>query len=181
MSLIHDTIKINLIREGYLPNYPYHLISDEEMCDAFLSDNNTGYFFDYYPLIDQSLKVPYDNIVKAIRYYLNECKKPEVDEYRFPDWVYSYMLGAAISINSDPYDIQELADLMNVSIDYGDFSTLLSTNCYRISREWLKKLNDTSTQSEDGEDIDLRPPTIFGEPHVIKYLRLMQVKVGEVS
>ena len=70
---------------------------------------------------------------------------------------------------------------MNVSIDYGDFSTLLSTNCYRISREWLKKLNDTSTQSEDGEDIDLRPPTIFGEPHVIKYLRLMQVKVGEVS
>ena len=181
MSLIHDTIKINLIREGYLPNYPYHMISDAEMCDAFMSDDNSGYFFDYYPLIDDSLKGPYDDIVKAIRYYLAECKDPNVDEYQFPDWVYSYMLGSVISINSDPYDIQDLADLLNISIDYGDFSVLLATNCYRISREWLKKMSYTSSQASSDDDIDLRPPTMFGEPHVIKYLRLLQVRVGEVK
>lgn len=36
MSYIHDIIKILYVREGYLPNYPYHLISDGEMAYAFL-------------------------------------------------------------------------------------------------------------------------------------------------
>lgn len=38
MSLVHDLIKIKYVREGYLPNYPYHLISDSEMCDAFINN-----------------------------------------------------------------------------------------------------------------------------------------------
>ena len=36
MSLIHDIIKIKYINLGYLPNYPYHMISDREMFDAFI-------------------------------------------------------------------------------------------------------------------------------------------------
>ena len=48
MNSLHDTIKIDLIRQGYLPNYPYHMISDIEMCKAFLDvDNHTGAFYDY--------------------------------------------------------------------------------------------------------------------------------------
>lgn len=35
MSFIHDIIKIKYIREGYLSNIPYHLVSDEEMFYAF--------------------------------------------------------------------------------------------------------------------------------------------------
>ena len=34
---IHDLIKIKYIREGYLPNYPYHMISDEEVFNAFIN------------------------------------------------------------------------------------------------------------------------------------------------
>lgn len=181
MSMMHDTIKVNLIQQGYLPNYPYHLISDEEMCDAFIKEDGTGYFYDYYPLVDDSLKSPYDNLVKAIMHYINECKQPQVDEYVFPDWVYSYMLGSVISVNSDGYDIQDLADMLNIQVDYGIFSPSLSSACYQVSQEWLKKVTPDSRylRTED-ETLDLRPPTIFGEPHVIKYLRLLEVQVGEV-
>ena len=61
MSLLHDIIKIKYTRLGYLPNYPYHLISDEEMFNAFIdldsesasgsgSPSTEAYFFeDYYP------------------------------------------------------------------------------------------------------------------------------------
>jgi hypothetical protein len=60
MSLIHDIIKIKYTRLGYLPNYPYHLISDAEMFDAFINlsgtDDSSGssdyverFFTDYYP------------------------------------------------------------------------------------------------------------------------------------
>ena len=48
-SYIYNLIKIKYIREGYLPDLPYHLISDNEMYDAFLSYNEeqdtfSGYF-----------------------------------------------------------------------------------------------------------------------------------------
>lgn len=177
MSFLHDTIKINLIRQGYLSNYPYHMISDSEMCDAFLSESNTGFFFDNYPLLDKELEKPYNDLVSAIRYYINQLKSPHSDDYVFPDWVYSYMLGSTISVNSDAYDIQYLADMLNIDIDYGDFSALLSLNCYRISKEWLRKLPQTESQMLDDSNIDTRPPTIFGEPHVVKYLRLLNVSI----
>lgn len=181
MSMMHDTIKVNLIQQGYLQNYPYHLISDEEMCDAFIKEDGTGYFYDYYPLIDESLRIPYGNLVKAIMHYIDECKQPEVDEYVFPDWVYSYMLGSVVSVNSDGYDIQDLADMLNIEVDYGVFSSSLSSACYQVSQEWLKKVSpDSRYLRMEDERLDLRPPTIFGEPHVIKYLRLIEVQVGEV-
>ncbi len=49
--LTHDIIKIQYSREGYLPDYPYHMISDREMFNAFIcidykltiSDGGTGY------------------------------------------------------------------------------------------------------------------------------------------
>ena len=53
--MIHDIIKINLSRGGYLPDYPPHLISDEEMCHAFISHEGTNrgiidWFHSNYPV-----------------------------------------------------------------------------------------------------------------------------------
>ena len=170
MSLIHDTIKINLSRLGYLPNYPYHMISDSEMCDGFLSSDNTGYFFDYYPLLDNSLQLEYDALISAIRYYIYELKNPNSDDYTMPEWVYSYMLGSTISIKSDEYDISYLADMLNVKIDFGVFSADMQRVCLDVSTKWLKKLSDADKLH--------RPPTIFGEPHVIKSLRLANADIN---
>lgn len=68
-NIIHDLIKIRYVNEGYLPNWPYHMIADDEMCDAFIrleQDINNkglpdgpyyykGYFFLMYPLLNQCL------------------------------------------------------------------------------------------------------------------------------
>ena len=37
MSFIHDIIKIKYSKLGYLPSYPYNLISDKEMFQAFIN------------------------------------------------------------------------------------------------------------------------------------------------
>ena len=170
MSLVHDTIKINLSRLGYLPNYPYHMISDAEMCDGFLSNNNTGYFFDYYPLLDINLQAEYDTLVSAIRYYIEELKNLNSDNYTLPEWVYSYMLGSTISVKSDEYDISYLADMLNVKTDFGIFSADMQRLCLDVSTKWLKKLSYV--------DRLYRPPSIFGEPHVIKSLRLASADIN---
>lgn len=177
MSRLHDYIKINLTSTGYLKNYPYHMISDEEMCDAFLS-SGTCYFKDMYPLLDSSLSEPYEKLITTLSYYMQECKNHKGDEYQFPDWVYSYMLGNVISVSSDPYDIYGLSKLFNISTEWGEFSTLLSLNCYRESQKWISR-NSEQLAEFRGNYISLRPPTMFGEPHVLKSLRLKSVQIGD--
>lgn len=180
---MHNVVKINLSRSGYLPNYPYHLISDSEMCDAFLAEDGSGYFKDQYPLPSENLQSEYDALVAALRYWLDMCKNSDVDEYEMPDWVYTYMIGGAISSKSDDYDKYDLAVLLNLDdvTQYGEFTETIAENCYEISYKWLNKLGSASRYVflENGTRFDTRPPTIFGEPHVIKYLRLQQVRVGE--
>ena len=46
MNYIHDIIKIMYVREGYLPNYPYHLIADDEMMFAFLHNKKKRNYID---------------------------------------------------------------------------------------------------------------------------------------
>ena len=58
---IHDFIKIMYTDMGYLPNYPYYLISDEEMFDAFLRDDQ-GFFNDYYPCPADNLQTEYERV-----------------------------------------------------------------------------------------------------------------------
>lgn len=169
MKLIHDTIKILFIEEGYLPNYPYHLISDEEMLDAFISSDDTGFFFDYYPLVDESLKSEYDKLVEEIRYHISVFKTS--DSYELPNWIYSYMLKTVISTQSSEYDIHDMLVLMNLDNLNDIFTEEASAFCYETSSKWIAKL--PKAQQEH------RPPTIFGEPHVIKALRLQDVKVGK--
>ena len=72
--IIHDVIKMNYIRMGYLPDYPYHLISDKEMCDAFLNDGDFSYFADNYPCVDPSLQDEYDELVNNLKWHLEKLK-----------------------------------------------------------------------------------------------------------
>lgn len=163
-KLIHNIIKIKYVNEGYLPNYPYHLISDAEMCDAFISDDGTGFFFDFYQLPDDSLYDEYTALVDALKYYIAKLKESAEAEYTIPDWVYSYMLGQVISQSSDQQDKHDLFVLMNMDNVEDDFSVNISKYCLKISKIWLSKI--------PREKKGLRVPTMFGEPHVIKYLRL---------
>ncbi len=176
----HDLVKIKLSRLGCLPDYPPHLISDAEMCDGFFpydydpENPDSGYydfmhkdlnfFRDTYPLLDDSLQDAYKTLVTEIAYHLYQLKISTFDEYELPDWVYSYMLGFVITENSTTKDKHDLFVLLGTDNLYDEFNAACSAACYKESIEWLAKL--TATQKEH------RPPTMFGEPHVIKSLRL---------
>lgn len=232
----HDVIKMEYSKQGYLPNYPYHLISDAEMFDSFLcfrcivteedaskivqgdfslwespksyvslyklksyefiqedgvtklllegsksklSDFNilSGldadcvlspdcYFSVNYPLLFDTFEEVYDKLTEALVFhideYLNSLNSPEL--YVIPDWVYSYMLGTVISVNSSQQDIHDMLVLLGLDNLDDVFTEKIFQSCLEISTKWVNKLPpDKNT---------MRPPTIFGELHVIKSLRV---------
>ena len=193
--LIHDIIKIKYVQLGYIKkNYPYHLISDEEMFNAFI-DLGTGFtgsmidpdvrFFDsYYPnpfaeedyiyqkknsrgeIIDEiSLKGEYDKlqayIISSINGYLQYYGTPEETEHQLPDWIYTYMLGEVVYTQSEYLDIQDILAMLDCSNLDNEFTRDACVACYATSLNYISTLTT-----------GIRPPTIFGEPHVIKNLRM---------
>lgn len=172
-KLTHDLIKMNLAREGYLPNYPYHLLSDKEMIDAFIKIDSggtlSGYFADFYPdsYLEGEMSDEYRTLVDGICYHLGQYLMNK--EYIIPDWVYSYMLGSCIGPQSDTLDKHDLFVLLNLDNIDDEFDLPIHKSCYDISKEWVHKLSPSVQEH--------RPPTLFGEPHVIKSLRLAQVDV----
>lgn len=181
MSFTKDLVKIHLINEGYLPNYPYHLISDEEMCDAFINEDE-GYFFDEYPLLSDKEETSnaYKDLVNVIKYFIAELKLSKQDSYELPNWIYSYMLGRVISVNSDILDIHDLIYPLGVDNIEDIFDARCEDRCLEISKLQVSvmetyKLKDSSGNyilGADGDPLTNRPPTIFGEPHIIKYIRV---------
>lgn len=175
MSFVHDLIKIKLSESGFLPNYPPHLISDDEMCDAFLSPEYShtstdavDYFHLQYPCFSKDLSIVkvYTSLVKDIRKELNAFKADLSESRVLPDWVYSYMLGQVVGPNSDTIDIHDLLELLGVDNIDDRFTLAAAKRCYSASVRWLRRYGNQVT----------RTPTIFGEPHVIKCLRLLQVE-----
>lgn len=166
MSFLHDVIKINFINIGYLPNTPYHLISDAEMFDAFLRDD--GFFADFYPCPSESLEVAYaalkECIVDKINAHLYDPNVP------VPDWVYSYMLLRPITFDSSEADIAYLYELLGIPNIQGvyEFNAQVAEACYLHSIDWLKRVPSRHYD---------RPPTMFGETHVTKSLRLDQANI----
>lgn len=165
MNLVHTLIKIKYVREGYLPDWPYHLISESEMCQAFLRES--GYFYTNYPCLDSTLLSIYTTLYDYIRDTIQQALNSKNDEFELPNWIYSYMLGNVISINSNKLDIHDLLVMLNADNIDDEWTPLASRLCYQVSTAWLGK-----TQ---GNPIE-RPPTIFGEMHVIKSLRLDNAK-----
>lgn len=175
MSYIHDVIKIRLSQLGYLPDTPYHLISDEEMCNAFIG-NDASYFFDYYPCNESELSDEYATLVSAIRYHVSQMIQSADENAKLPDWVYSYMLGAVIGPMSDPMDIHDL--ILPLGVDNIDdiFDSNAMFACLAASKKWLMKIKRVDVQLPDGSILNTRPPTMFGEPHVVKYVRLEDLR-----
>lgn len=176
-NFIHTLIKIKYINEGYLPNYPYRMISDKEMFDAFTDDE--GYFNYTYPCINPDLQNQYDELKQFIFdvIALYQDYNAEVQErvrnqfekgFSIPDWIYSYLLGNTVSIHSPEASVQDLYDLLNLENETTEFTPELSQECYDVSKEWVLKLPAKYVN---------RPATMFGEPHVFKSLRLQSVNV----
>jgi len=194
---IHDLIKVKYIQEGYTANYPPHLISDKEMIEAFLSYYDYDYrtldeiedgvvltddqrwerflegtepcfFRDNYPLVDKSLNDQYRKLVDEICFHITEFLESLEDQPKLPDWVYSYMLGYVIGPASSQLDKHYLLCLMGVDNTMDDYNLLAAKSCYEDSCYWLSRYS---------ANLYHRPPTMFGEPHVIKYLRLNSMEV----
>ena len=164
---IHDRIKMLYTELGYLPNYPYYLISDAEMIEAFCKDG--GYFEDMYPCPCDDLEEPYERLKEAI-WLRFEAYLAAPQEVKIPNWVYQYMIMRAITYASEEENISYLYDLLGLDsrANLCEFTPQIARGCYRTSQEWMKK---RPSQYKD------RPPTMFGETHVTKCLRLKQANV----
>lgn len=160
--LTHDIIKIKYTREGYLPDYPYHMISDEEMFDAFIYSETDNFFNDNYPCLYESFEDRYKTLVDSIKYHIE--KYMNNNNYEIPSWVYSYMLGTTISDTSDQLDRHDLLVMLNMDNPEDAFNEDICNKIYEISQAWVSKLVSA--------DAAYRPPTMYGEPHIIKSLRL---------
>ena len=69
--LVHDILKIRYSDDGYLINYPPHLISEEEMFDAFMNASGEGYFTDNYPyMLEAEQADNYNQLVLSIMSYI---------------------------------------------------------------------------------------------------------------
>lgn len=196
--LIHDLAKIKYVNLGYIKkNYPYHLISDEEMFNAFIDLGNEDFnkrttlidpevrFFDmYYPnpfteedviykkrnakgeVIEEiSLSGEYSRlksyIVASINDYLKYYGTSEESDHIVPDWVYTYMLGEVVYQQSDYRDVEDTLTLLHCSNLDNEFTQDACVACYSTSLNYISTLTT-----------GIRPPTVFGEPHVIKNLRM---------
>lgn len=151
---------------GYLPGYPYHLISDEEMFQAFIRED--GFFSDFYPCPDDRMTDQYELLKSAIKECIDVHLQDGID---IPDWVYSYMLMSAVTFDSEEADIDYLAQLEGITYtnNVAEFNYELAEACYETSLAWIKKQFVNRNIK--------RPPTMFGEPHVIKSLRLDQANM----
>ena len=196
MTLVHDIIKIKYSNLGYLPGYPYHMISDREMFDAFidLSVDEYGdedkipsgvYFFeDNYPnpfiennltykqldkegevTTEADLSLEYKKlrkyIVKVINAYLTYHNTELAASYTIPNWVYTYMLGEVVYNNSEYQDIYDTLALLGDNNIDNKFTSKSCALCYATSYKYISK-----------KTVGNRPLSVFGEPHVIKQLRL---------
>lgn len=197
-NFINQVCKIQLSREGYLSEYPYHLISNSELADAFFEtqvtivDNNIQVdasfensrdFFHQNFICDTSwspeVKYGYQKLHRAIQLIVGNWKylqsasishmtldtddvQCELTVDALPDWVYSYILHKVICQRSSDADIHTLLDLLDIDNPLDEFSAEVAEKCYKVSAEWLAKF----------PQIYHRPPSVFGEPHVIKSLRI---------
>lgn len=199
-NLINQIVKIRLSQAGYLPDYPYHLISNVEMVDAFFetrvtADSNGVYvdtgFENSNDFFHQTYSYPREWTASALEAYQKLCRAIQIivgnwkylqaaaissiivdedDVYcelsadKLPDWIYSYMLQRVVCPNSLSIDIHDLLVLLGIDNIKDEFTEEAAMRCYQISTEWLSKF----------PKIDQRPPSIFGEMHVIKSLRLVE-------
>lgn len=169
MNHIHTIIKLHYVNEGYLPNYPHHMISDEEMFKAFLNkeDPSNSFFYNYYPLPTQSLQKEYEALVDCLLQVISDYLTDGKD---IPSWAYSYMLGKVISnmsTTADKHDFLVMLDKDNIEDEFGDSAALA---CYQLSSMLLSRMSPDKRGH--------RVPSMFGELNILKHLRLLDLEVS---
>lgn len=165
MRHIHNIIKIMYVNIGFLPNTPYHLISDDEMFDAFLRED--GFFATYYYCPGEEFQEAYDKLLGCIKSCIHKYQE---DGTTIPDWIYSYMIMRPITYDSAEEDIAYICDMANIETPQllAVFTPEVAATCYEVSKKWLQKLPSKHNN---------RPPTMFGETHVTKSLRLTDANI----
>lgn len=136
------------------------------MFEAFIKED--GYFFANYPQPFQ-FEEQYRKLVDAIKYHINkyiasQASYSSASSYEVPDWIYSYMIGAVVGPSSPEQDRHDLFVLLDLDNLEDEFNSEIYAKIFRTSDRWTYKLSS--------EDRLHRPPTMFGETHVIKSLRL---------
>lgn len=191
-NLLHNIIKISYSKMGYLPDYPYHLISDREMFNAFLhrdeeSGELSGYFIDtYYPSLSEDTilgrepddistppsewekKTVADVMDRLETIILNHISDYIENDSEVPTWVYSYMTGAVIHPNSPEDDFLNLTHDLGIETKGKSKELILKelqTWAYRLSWIYEKTIPVADWISE-------RPSTIFFEPIILRQIRL---------
>lgn len=168
---LSDAIKEYESREDYdESNIDYN-----EIINIWKDETTNQFFRDFYPCggdfckmeVPQDLKDAYTELVFQMWYHINLFKESNLDIKVLPNWIYSYMLGAVIGPKSDKIDIHDFLVLMDVDNLYDEYNPYVAEKCYRYSRDWLMR------SIQDDEILKHRPPTVFGEPHVLKYLRVL--------
>lgn len=141
-------------------------------CECKLSQE--CYFSVNYPMLYDSLSDDYAKLVDSIYYHINTYVDSlnTTNVITLPGWVYSYMAGSVVGPNSSEADVHDLLALMNLHSINHEFSEKVCASCLAISRKWITKL-------PPGKNI-MRPPTIYGEPHVIKSLRISGLLADDV-
>ena len=161
--MVHDLIKIKLSREGYLPDYPPHLISDEEMCRAFIgsatSRSTVDWFHDNFAA-PEGFESQFAELERGLYDATQSFIQSTDPDKELPNWVYAYMMGAVIGPNSDVEDRHNALVLMGLDNKDDELTDAVYQACYRVSTLWLPRYSEN------------RPNTIFIEPFVIKYYRL---------
>lgn len=159
-----------------LRSYEYNddtivISGNKSMMDSFMNAIDTSeemymnpncWFYQNYPCMYSSMKDKYDTLVSGISYHVDEYYSDS--SYQLPDWVYSYMLGAVIGPYSDQQDIHDYLVLMNLDNINDVFTEEVCSFGYSVSEKWIQKLPPAKRT--------MRPATFFGEPHIIKSLRI---------
>lgn len=173
-SMLIDTIKIKYVELGYLPNWPYHMISDEEVLKAFIM-NDVNFYTDNY-CSSPDLWDIHINSIDLLQELITVMKRAVSDvlkhKIELPNWIYPYMLGEVVGPKSSTKDIDDLIELCNLKgiVPSGEMTPTLCTTLFKISYAWLMKIPQQQLIDEYHT-----VPSIFGEPHVIKSLRLAKL------
>lgn len=193
MSYILDTVKIHLSEMGYLPNYPYHLISDRELFDCFLQLDESedelkpirsGVFQSFYPLSEEAKS---DELIYSSYLQLANSLRSAFDDYLnekitdLPNWCYYYLVRSAISDASDVRDKHDLFVLMDEDNLDDIFTTTIHRICIAISKKVqddarINPVNHVDSPNSDSTYIVTRPLTPFGDPDIVKYLRIQAMR-----
>lgn len=169
--LIEDIAKVKYADEGYMPNFPPHLLSREELCDAFIL-SDASYFNMNYKCLADDLEEPYALLRASIEYHVKGYLD-KVNPVDLPMWVWSYVLGEAVCNASDELDRHSMLTALNCDNTADVIDGEVQRYCYDISKAWCQRLPKQEREVViDGQVKLLRPPTMFGEPHVLKVLRI---------